>query len=76
MVGTTIDVVGGVVGATVVGAAGVVGAWVVVGAAVVVVAWVGGTVVALRVVVLVPCHQSRSRSDAAGRPNGAFFPMA
>ena len=30
----------------------------------------------IRDVLLVPCHQSRSRSDAPGRPNGALFPMA
>ena len=30
----------------------------------------------IREVLLLPCHQSRSRSDAPGRPNGAFFPMA
>ena len=29
-----------------------------------------------RVVLFVPCHQSRSRSNAPGRPNGALFPMA
>ena len=30
----------------------------------------------IREVLLLPCHQSRSGSDAPGRPNGAFFPMA
>ena len=29
-----------------------------------------------RVVLSVPCHQSRSRSNAPGRPNGALFPIA
>ena len=30
----------------------------------------------IRKVLSVPCHQSRRRSDAPGRPNGALFPIA